>query len=89
METGIGKLKVNPDELPIDKQHERELGAPQRSEWTVVKVDAYNGINKYLSGLQDTEIKCTKDIIEYNEHNRGTEGGAAGDLPAFASGQVS
>ena len=31
----------------------------------------------------------TKDIIEYNKQNTGTEGAAAGDFPAFASGQVS
>ena len=67
----------------------RELGEPEKSEWTVVKTDAYNGINVYLSGLNSTKIKKIEDIVMYNRENRGTEGAEAGDHAAFASGQVS
>ena len=67
----------------------RELGEPTRSEFTVVKVDAYNGINAYLSELSGTRIKTVEDIIAYNIENRGTEGAGPGDHPAFPSGQVS
>lgn len=69
--------------------HIRELGDPDKSEWTVVKVDAYNGINEYLSRLENTHIKTVKDVVAYNEENKGTEGPEAGDNPAFPSGQVS
>lgn len=67
----------------------RELGEPQKSEWTVAKVDAYNGVNKYLSRLEGTKVKTVEDVVTYNEQNRGTEGAEAGDHPAFPSGQAS
>ena len=54
----------------------------------MVKVDAYNGINAYLSELSDTCIKSVEDIIQYNENNSGTEGAYPGDHQAFPSGQV-
>lgn len=53
-----------------------------------MKVDAYNGINSYLSELSGTSIKTVEDIVTYNVENRGSEGAAPGDHPAFPSGQV-
>ena len=66
----------------------RAYGKPSESEFTVVKVDAYNGINAYLSELSDTCIKSVEDIVQYNENNSGTEGAYLGDHQAFPSGQV-
>lgn len=67
----------------------REHGDPETSEFTVVKSDAYNGINLYLSDLTCTDIKTVEDIVRYNNENRGTEGAYPGDHQAFPSGQVS
>ena len=67
----------------------RELGDPSQSEFTVVKVEAYNGISSYLSQLSNTDIQSFEDIIHFNEENTGTEGAEPGDHPAFAAGQVS
>ena len=67
----------------------RTYGAPSKSEFTVVKVDAYNGINAYLSELSGTDMKCVEDVIDFNDKNAGTEGAWPGDVPAFPSGQVS
>ncbi len=66
----------------------RKRGEPSKSEFTVVKVDAYNGINTYLSGLSASPVKTIEDVLAFNESNTGTEGAQPGDLPAFASGQV-
>ena len=66
----------------------RNRGDPAHSEFTVVKVDAYNGINNYVAQLSDTSIKSVEDIVEFNDRNTGTEGANPGDLPAFPSGQV-
>lgn len=66
----------------------RKRGEPSKSEFTVVKVDAYNGINTYLSGLSASPVKTIEDVLTFNESNTGTEGAQPGDLPAFASGQV-
>ena len=68
---------------------DRELGEPDKSEWTVVKVEAYNGINKYLSRLENTKVKSLEDLVMFNKHNKGTEGAEPGDHPAFPSGQAS
>ena len=54
----------------------------------MVKVDAYNGINAYLSELSNTCIKSVEDIIKYNDENSGTEGAYPGDHRAFTSGQA-
>ncbi|KAL8964041.1 MAG: hypothetical protein Q9183_004753 [Haloplaca sp. 2 TL-2023] len=62
-------------------------GEPSKSEFTVVKVDAYNGINAYLANLSQPEIRSFEDIVAFNTENAGTEGPEAGDVPAFPSGQ--
>lgn len=66
----------------------RKRGKPSQSEFTVVKVDAYNGINEHLSQTTNTTMKSVEDIVEYNNRNSGTEGPDPGDTPAFLSGQV-
>ncbi|OHF02014.1 glutamyl-tRNA(Gln) amidotransferase subunit A [Colletotrichum orchidophilum] len=76
-------------------------GHPEKSEYTVVKVDFYNNIKKYLSELQNTKIRSLKDIIQFNYDNDGVEGGHPYNgsftvsgrynvyhgLPAFRTGQ--
>lgn len=64
-----------------------EHGEPDKSEWTVAKVDAYNDINAYLSSLTHTPIKTLENVVEYNEQNSGTEGANPGQVPAFPVGQ--
>ncbi|PHH60546.1 hypothetical protein CDD81_1551 [Ophiocordyceps australis] len=65
------------------------LGRPNESEYTYVKVDFYNNINKYLSQLTNTAIKTFDDIVKYNVDNAGSEGGNPwpDGHPAFFSGQ--
>jgi amidase len=65
-----------------------EHGEPSKSEWTVAKVDAYNGINRYLCELSNTPIKTVEDVLTYNQCNEGSEGSLPGKVPAFPSGQV-
>jgi amidase len=60
---------------------------PGISEITVSKVQTYNLMNAYLSKLRNTPMKTLEDIVRFNDENRGTEGGHAGDLPAFPDGQ--
>lgn len=62
-------------------------GFPNESEYTVVKVDFYNDIKKYLSEVSNTKVKTLEDIVKYNVDNLGTEGGLPGIHPAFGSGQ--
>ncbi|KAL9095093.1 MAG: hypothetical protein Q9165_002696 [Trypethelium subeluteriae] len=64
-----------------------EFGSPSESKFTVVKTEAYNGINEYLSKLSETNVKTLEDILVYNLDNRGSEGAQRGDHPAFPSGQ--
>lgn len=64
-----------------------EHGPPDKSEWTVAKVDAYNGINSYLRKLLNTSIKSVESIASYNSNNAGTEAPFPNTLPAFPSGQ--
>lgn len=73
----------------VDWLSVREYGGLGEQEFTVVKVDAYNDINSYLSELSCTEIKTLEDVVSYNDSNPHTEGAHAGDHPAFTSGQVS
>lgn len=65
-------------------------GYPNESEFTVVKVDFYNNIAKYLSEVTNTDVKTLADIVDYNNNNDGTEGGTPylnGGIPQFWSGQ--
>lgn len=64
-----------------------DLGATNESEYTVVKVDFYNNIASYLSELENTNMRSLQDIVDFNYANDGFEGGTAGVVPAFASGQ--
>lgn len=45
-------------------------------------------MNAYLAKLANTDIKSLEDIVRFNDENSGSEGGHAGDLPAFPDGQV-
>ncbi|KAJ9218476.1 hypothetical protein DTO027B5_9145 [Paecilomyces variotii] len=79
------KTIVSPDKWDWDYGTTR--GYPNESEYTVVKVDFYNDIKKYLSELENTNIRSLEDIVQYNIDNVGTEGGLPGIHPAFGSGQ--
>ena len=76
------------DRIPPSGKWDWTYGKPSESEFTVVKVEAFRGINSYLSELSGTPMKTLADVIEYNQKNSGTEGAKPGDHPAFASGQV-
>lgn len=64
-------------------------GRVNESELTYIKVDFYNNINRYLSELNNTEIRTIDDIIQYNLDNEGAEGGRPWPQghPAWFSGQ--
>lgn len=40
-------------------------GFANESEYTVVKVDFYNDIKRYLSELSNTQIRSLEDIVKY------------------------
>ncbi|KAF2436222.1 amidase [Tothia fuscella] len=75
------------ERIPPGGEWDWEYGRATESEFTIVKVDAYNGINSYLSECSGTDIKSLEDVVAYNEANRGTEGAFPGDHPAFPTGQ--
>ena len=77
------------DRIPASGKWDWTHGKPSESEFSVVKVEAFQGINSYLSELSGTRMKTLADVIDYNQKNSGTEGAKPGDHPAFASGQVS
>lgn len=60
---------------------------PDRAEFTVMKVQAYNGINAYLDSLPNTTIRSVEDIMRFNTEHNTLEGGIADTHPAFPSGQ--
>ncbi|EFY85954.1 hypothetical protein J3459_008374 [Metarhizium acridum] len=64
-------------------------GFPNESEYTYVKVDFYNNINKYLAELNNTNIRTIDDIVQYNLDNDGSSGGNPWPQgnPAWFSGQ--
>ncbi|KAL3424051.1 amidase [Phlyctema vagabunda] len=92
-----GATVLNGTELPLwetiispdgwDWDYGTTRGFSNESEYTYVKVDFYNDVNKYLSELNNTAIRTIEDIIQYNIDNVGSEGGLPGVHPAFASGQ--
>ncbi|KAL8884450.1 MAG: hypothetical protein Q9192_006843, partial [Flavoplaca navasiana] len=75
------------DRIAHDGSWNWKRGEAAESEFTVMKTDAYNGINAYLSQLSETSIKSVEDIVHFNDKNTGTEGARPGDIPAFSSGQ--
>lgn len=75
--------------IPADGKWDWTYGKPSESEFSVVKVEAFQGLNSYLSELSGTRMKTLEDVIEYNQENSGTEGAKPGDHPAFPTGQVS
>ncbi|KAF1922699.1 glutamyl-tRNA amidotransferase subunit A [Didymella exigua CBS 183.55] len=81
------ELTISPDGWNWDYGTQR--GYPNESEYTVVKVDFYNNIKTYLSGLENTDIRSLEDMVAYNYANDGTQGGNPWPLgvPAFYSGQ--
>lgn len=60
---------------------------PDRAEITVMKVQAYNGINAYLQTLSNTRIRSLDDIMRFNTDHNTLEGGLPDTHPAFPSGQ--
>jgi amidase len=76
------------ERMSPDGNWDWEHGESSKSEWTVAKVDAYNGINTYLGNLVESSVRSVEDIVEYKKQNTGTEGATAGILPAFLDGQA-
>ena len=64
-----------------------EHGTPTTSEWTVARVDAYNGMNAYLRTLVQSLVRSVEDVVQFNKDNDGTEGASPGVVPAYPSGQ--
>ena len=60
---------------------------PEISEITVSKVETYYLMRSYLSKLKNTPMQSLEDVVQFNDENRGTEGGHASDLPAWPDGQ--
>lgn len=89
--------EVTPVEMPCAEERIHEDGHwdwerygdtnPAVSEITVSKVETYYLMNDYLGKLTNTPIKTLEDIVCFNDENRGSEGGHAGDLPAWPDGQ--
>lgn len=96
---GAGATIINGTELPNydtivspngwNWDYGTTRGFANESEFTVVKVDFYNDIKRYLVELTNTQIRSLEDIVKYNNDNEGTEGGTPNVHPAFASGQDS
>lgn len=94
MACGIGEIschsRLNITVVSANNVDARELYGetnPEISEITVSKVQTYYLMNEYLSKLKNTPIKILEDIVRFNDENRGSEGGGAGDLPAWPDGQ--
>ena len=89
--------EIVPVEMPCAEERIHEDGhwdwerygdtKPEISEITVSKVQTYYLMRDYLSKLKNTPMKSLEDIVRFNDENGGTEGGHAGDLPAFPDGQ--
>ena len=62
-------------------------GFSNESEYTYIKVDFYNNLQKYLAELSNTNMRNLADIMAYNIDNVITEGGTPGINPYFGSGQ--
>ncbi|KAI0459566.1 amidase [Xylaria acuta] len=74
-----------------DWDYPSKIGHPEQSEYTVVKVDFYNDLKKYLAGLtmNPNNIRSLEDIVEYNIKHTEREGGVPGTHPAWPTGQDS
>ena len=53
----------------------------------MVKTEAFDGINSYLSELSGTPVKSLADVVAFNDQNHLKEGANPGDHQAFPSGQ--
>ncbi|MCJ1368406.1 hypothetical protein MMC16_007548 [Acarospora aff. strigata] len=95
--TEAGATVINGTELPNSQtivsptgwnwDYGSTRGYANESEYTVVKVDFYNDIKRYLAELTNTKIKSLEDVVQYNIDNLGSEGGLPNVNPAFESGQ--
>ncbi|KAL9005882.1 MAG: hypothetical protein Q9188_001344 [Gyalolechia gomerana] len=62
-------------------------GYPNESEYTYIKVDFYNNLQTYLSGLGNTTIRSLEDVVQFNNEHAIAEGASPNLNAAFASGQ--
>ncbi|KAI8946183.1 amidase [Xylaria longipes] len=74
-----------------DWDYPSKIGHPEQSEYTVVKVDFYNDLKKYLAGLtaNPNNIRSLEDVVEYNIKHTEREGGVPCTHPAWPTGQDS
>ncbi|KAL8940440.1 MAG: hypothetical protein Q9216_002810, partial [Gyalolechia sp. 2 TL-2023] len=94
---GAGATIVNGTEIPNYQtivsptgwnwDHGTTRGYPNESEFTYIKVDFYNNLRTYLSGLENTTIRSLEDVVRFNNEHAIAEGAFPGLNPAFASGQ--
>ena len=77
------------DRIPAHDNWDWTHGKPSESEFSVVKVEAYNGITSFSSEFSGTSIKTFDNVIKYNNDDTGTEGANPNDHPAYPSGQES
>lgn len=71
------------------RDYPSKLGHPEHSEFTIVKVDFYNDLRRYLSGLKTNPngIHGLEDVVAYNIKHTQLEGGVPGSHPAWPTGQ--
>ncbi|KZZ87362.1 amidase [Ascosphaera apis ARSEF 7405] len=82
------KTIVSPNGWDWDYANTR-AGLKNESEFSYIKVDFYNNLKKYLSTVENTNVKTVDDVVKYNKDNYGANGGFPGIHPAFGSGQDS
>lgn len=77
--------------LTLCRDYPSEEGYPERSEFTIVKVDFYNELRKYLGALvaNPKEITSLEDVMDYNIRHTSVEGGVPRTHPAWPTGQDS
>ncbi|KAK9424335.1 putative Amidase domain-containing protein [Seiridium unicorne] len=83
--------EIVPKDGHWDWDYPSSIGHPERSEYTVVKVDFYNDLKRYLSKLvtNPNNIRSLEDVIAYNIKYTEYEGGIPRTHQAWPTGQDS
>ncbi|KAK1757326.1 putative amidase family protein [Echria macrotheca] len=65
-----------------------ERGTDRTAEWTVAKVDGYNGMTEYLQELEESKVRSVEDVVEFNKEHDEEEGANPGTMPnVYPKGQ--
>ncbi|KAM0810623.1 putative Amidase domain-containing protein [Seiridium cardinale] len=83
--------EIVPKDGHWDWDYPSSIGHPERSEYTVVKVDFYNDLKRHLSKLvtNPNNIRSLEDVIAYNIKYTEYEGGIPRTHQAWPTGQDS